>query len=578
MDENEVSGRSPLAQVAQVSIAPQAEQAPSVTKQAVAATAQPSEYEKAIAEYRRQQQQLIERQKELIDSLNTRIQPSDYLSAMAQGFGDPRNLSFASGIAGATGNVSAIQAAEQKRAQDLAKMKLELGMQELGMRKENIELAKTQQLSSALTGLLSGRASLESAAAAGITGEQASLVANMPAEYKGMIIAQLQTGDVKGAIQELQKYMLEQTKEPEKIKELRYYMSQLQSPAARSIAQQLAANNYFLGNPADRSKAILDIRKSIDQGIIPANEGNILIQGLTSIGGDQAAPAATGADGVYRMTKPTEQEALAAARNADAAGIPVSVGVQPGGSSVTATESIAGFTPEQLAGLSPEQIRNIKAKKLEADIDVNKNIRTQAGQAAEKRVVSSEESADSAFSKINSMNRILNLSPDAPQGALQPLITNVQNLISSFGYEIKDLNNAQVVNSTINSILANFMKELGARGLTDSDIRIIGDSLPRLNTSKAARDEVAKILIKSYNKDLEKFRIVRANEARVNPDVARTRETPLFYIQWLESEGLATDLKRRYQNADELGKKNLINSFNKKFGMGTAEDILKINR
>jgi len=573
MAQNEFqSGLSQVESAAPPAVNPQ----PSAA--APAAKPEPSEYEKAIAAYQQQRIQLIEQQKNLIESLEARVGgPAESLFALSAGFGR-HAPSFSEGFSNAIGSYGAQQAQSRQARSDIAKMRAEMAAQQVGMAKEDIELARNRQLSTTLSNVLSGNATADAASAAGIPAAQASAIAQMPQEYRAMILAQLQTGDVKGAISELNKYLLESTKKPEKVKEFEYYMGQLKSPAARSIAQQMAANNYFLGSPADRSKAILDIRKSIDQGIIPANEGNILIQGLTSIGGDQAAPAATGADGVYRMTKPTEQEALAAARNADAAGIPVSVGVQPGGSSVTATESIAGFTPEQLAGLSPEQIRNIKAKKLEADIDVNKNIRTQAGQAAEKRVVSSEESADSAFSKINSMNRILNLSPDAPQGALQPLITNVQNLISSFGYEIKDLNNAQVVNSTINSILANFMKELGARGLTDSDIRIIGDSLPRLNTSKAARDEVAKILIKSYNKDLEKFRIVRANEARVNPDVARTRETPLFYIQWLESEGLATDLKRRYQNADELGKKNLINSFNKKFGMGTAEDILKINR
>jgi hypothetical protein len=91
--------------------------------------------------------------------------------------------------------------------------------------------------------------------------------------------------------------------------------------------------------------------------IIPASDGNILIQGMTSIGGGigggQGAPAATGSDGVYRTTRPTEQEALAVARGADAAGIPVSVGVQQG-----AVVAPASTTP----GISPRQDRDISGK------------------------------------------------------------------------------------------------------------------------------------------------------------------------------------------------------------------------
>jgi hypothetical protein len=436
MDENEVIDQSPLAQVAQAS----AQQSP-IAKPTVAATAQPSEYEKAITEYRRQQQQLIERQKELIDSLNVRIQPSDYLSAMAQGFGDPRNLSFASGIAGAAGNVSAIQAAEQKRAQELAKMKLELGMQELGMQKENIELAKTQQLSSALTGLLSGRASPESAAAAGITKEQASLVANMPAEYKGMIIAQLQTGDVKGAIQELQKYMLEQTKEPEKIKELRYYMSQLQSPAARSAAQQLAANNFFLGSPADRSKAILDIRKAIDEGIIPARDGNILIQGMTNLGGQSevatppasaATPAAAAPAGFPRISpeEQAERDRVSAgvrAREQTGEGIP--------------TSTIVGNT----SGISPKQQRDILAKGAEVSA-------TKRAEAAEGRRESLEQRAENATRVITDANAVYDFATKQPAafgiiskpGISNALLTLAQNgiRVGNFTVGLNDVQDA----------------------------------------------------------------------------------------------------------------------------------------
>ena len=440
MDENEVIDQNPLAQVAQASAAPQAGQAPAKTQTAIAATAQPSEYEKAITEYRRQQQQLIERQRELIESLNTRIQPSDYLSAMAQGFGNPQNLSFASGIAGAAGNVSAIQAAEQKRSQELAKMKLELGMQELGMQKENIELAKTQQLSNALTGLLSGRTSPESAAAAGITREQASLVASMPSEYKAMIVAQLQTGAVKGAIQELQKYMLEQTKEPDKIKEFKYYLSQVKSPAARAAAEQIASNNYFLGSPADRSRAILDIRKAVDEGSMPANEGNLLIQGLTGLGAaPQAAPvqqppqAASSAPAGFPTISPEQQAERDAQaqkikdRETTGAGIPTST--------IVGTES----------GISPKQQRDIAAKGAEVSA-------TKRAEAAEARRESLEQKAENATRIITDANAVYDFATKQPAafgiiskpGISNALLTLAQNgiRVGNFTVGLNDVQDA----------------------------------------------------------------------------------------------------------------------------------------
>lgn len=303
---------------------------------------------KARIEYDAKRKELLAQQQKLIASLEQRISgPQDIFMAMAQGFGAPtRSGGFGESLSNALGGVSAVQKERRGIETDLSKMRLELDANELKMQKEDFDLAKTQHLSSALTGLLSGKASPEAAAASGITREQASLVASMPAEYKAMIVAQLQTGDVKGAIQELQKYMLEQTKEPEKIKELKYYMSQLQSPAAKSVAQQLAANNYFLGSPAERSKAILEIKKQADAGEgITKQEADILIGGLTSVGGapaattagPSAAPAATPASAPAAFPRisteeQSERDRMAArvrANEQTGAGIPTSKIVSP---------------------------------------------------------------------------------------------------------------------------------------------------------------------------------------------------------------------------------------------------------
>ena len=345
MDENEPQGG--LAQA----VAP-----PPVASQplaaAPAAKPEPSEYEKALASYQQEKQNLIEQQRRLVDSLESRIGgPAESLLALSAGFGK-HAPSFGEGFGNAMGAYGAQQAKSRQEMSDIAKMRLELGAQQVGMRKENVELAGNREAARGLQKIIGGAPG--SAPGTDAQGGMSAIPPNIAASVQ----LYLSRGDVKAAQDIYDKYVLESNKEPEKIKELRYYMSQLQSPAAKSAAQQLAANNYFLGNPADRNKVILDIRKAIDENIIPASDGNILIQGMTSIGGGQGAPAATGSDGVYRTTRPTKQEALAVARGADAAGIPVSVGVQQG-----AVVAPASTTPE----ISPRQARDIAAKVAETE-------------------------------------------------------------------------------------------------------------------------------------------------------------------------------------------------------------------
>ena len=345
MDENESQGG--LSQA----VAP-----PPVASQplasAPAAKPEPSEYEKALASYQQEKQQLIAQQRKLVESLESRVGGSaESLLALSAGFGK-HAPSFGDGFGNAMGAYGAQQAKSRQEMSDIAKMRLELGAQQVGMLKENVELAGNKEAARGLQKIIGGAPG--SAPGTDAQGGMSAIPPNIAASVQ----LYLSRGNVKAAQDIYDKYVLESTKEPEKIKELRYYMSQLQSPAARSAAQQLAANNYFLGNPADRNKVILDIRKAIDENIIPASDGNILIQGMTSLGGGQGAPAATGSDGVYRTTRPTEQEALAVARGADAAGTPVSVGVQQG-----AVVAPASTTP----GMSPRQARDVAAKVAETE-------------------------------------------------------------------------------------------------------------------------------------------------------------------------------------------------------------------
>ena len=566
MDENEPQGG--LAQALSASAQPPVASQPLAA--APAAKPEPSEYEKALASYQQQKQQLIEQQRRLVDSLESRVGGSaESLLALSAGFGK-HAPSFGEGFGNAMGAYGAQQAKSRQEMSDIAKMKMELGVQQLGMRKDDVELAKTQQLSGALTNLLSGRSSPEASAASGFTREQASLIAGMPSEYKAIIIAQMQTGDVKGAIQELQKYMHEQTKEPEKIKELRYYMSQLQSPAAKSIAQQLAANNYFLGSPAERNKTILDIQKAMDQEIISRRDGNILIQGMTNIGGGQSGVPSTGADNVYRTTKPTEQEAAAAAINANAAGIPFSISVQPSASLAAAPEA----TGEPLT----QRQRDLEKLKQEEAIKAKSASATKVYEKIANAYEAAEASATSAMSTINSMDQILRLSPNAASGQLQPMITGVKNVLTSLGISSDSLVNEQLIANAIDRTLIGKMEAMGsaARGLTDRDMISLKNSLPKLDTDKAAREEVARIVKKSKVYDIENYRMLRLNESKNFPIQAAVRPVPSFYVQWIEKSGGAKKLKDMVSSAKtEEEKLNAINMFDKLYGTGVSEQILR---
>lgn len=378
MDENESQGG--LAQA----VAP-----PPVASQplaaAPAAKPEPSEYEKALASYQQQKQQLIEQQRRLVDSLESRIGgPAESLFALSAGFGK-HAPSFGEGFGNAMGAYGAQQTKSRQEMSDIAKMRLDLEMQQLGMRKEDVELAGNREAARRLQQIIGGA-----------TGSA------IPPNIAASVQLYLARGNVKAAQDIYDKYVLESNKEPEKIKELKYYMSQLQSPAARSVAQQLAANNYFLGNPVERTKVILDIQKQVDERIIPASDGNILIQRMTSIGGGigggQGAPTATGSDGVYRTTRPTEQEALAVARGADAAGIPVSVGVQQG-----AVVAPASTTP----GISPRQARDIAAKIAETEGVDRAKSRTEDRLALKK-------GNDEARGLINDANAVFDLAEKNP--------------------------------------------------------------------------------------------------------------------------------------------------------------------
>jgi hypothetical protein len=531
MDENEVIDQSPLAQMAQATASPQVEQA--APKSAIAATAQPSEYEKATAEYRRQQQQLIERQKELIDSLSIRIQPSDYLSAMSQGFGDPRNLSFASGIAGAAGGVSALQAAEQKRSQELAKMKMELGMQELGMQKENIELAKNQDLRKAIGQMISGqRPGGVSGYVSGGAQAQTGLVPQSVAPILS-VMAEMHPENALKYIADLAK---DDAKRPDAIKALESYIEML-PPEIRDQARRAAASLNVFGKPSEIVDARLKVYDRLRNNDITYQQAQ---------------------DELARLSPPT-----AGARPPEsAAGVPAA-----------AQSSTSGQV-----NISPRAREDVEQTRQEEEIKAQAAAREQAYKKLDELLRDSEAKASSAASTINSLDRFLESSPSAAAGGLQPLFTNVKNLLSSFGISPDSLVNEQKMSAAIDQILMGKMESMGsaARGLTDRDMESLRNSLPRINTDRRAREEVARIVKKSKAYDIEDYRIQRISESENFPDIARVRPAPRFYLDWIKRTKDFDQLKRQYSTSTtKEAKDDVMQRFDRYYGVGVARQVLR---
>lgn len=390
------------------------------------ATTQPSEYEKAMAAYEKQKQELLATQQRLIQSLESRVAgPSEMLFALSAGFGKPtRTGSFGESFGNAAEALGQFQGQQRQQMSDIAKMRAELAAQQVGLAKEDVELARTREAAKGLQQIIGGGASAES--------DTQGAIASIPASIKASIQNRLAVNDVKGAQEIYEKYVLELEKKPEKVREFEYYIGQLQSPAAKSAAQQLAANNYFLGSPADRSKAIIDIRKAIDDGTIPAKDGNILIQGMTMIGGapEQAAlqtvkPSAEPSS--FPRISPEEQ----AARDKSAA-------------EIRAREQTGAGIPTSTI-VSPKQEREIAAKGAEVSA-------TKRAEAEEARRESLQQRSENATRIINDANAVYDFASKQPAafgilsrpGISSALLTLVQNgiRVGNFSVGLNDVQDA----------------------------------------------------------------------------------------------------------------------------------------
>jgi hypothetical protein len=90
-------------------------------------------------------------------------------------------------------------------------------------------------------------------------------------------------------------------------------------------------------------------------------------------------------------------------------------------------------------------------------------------------------------------------SKDGREGGAADIISEVQNLFVSVGGPAGGLEDVSTMKQAVGAMQAEYMSELGARGLTDKDMEILAVALPQMATDRASREAVIKILKKENN-------------------------------------------------------------------------------
>lgn len=148
---------------------------------------------------------------------------------------------------------------------------------------------------------------------------------------------------------------------------------------------------------------------------------------------------------------------------------------------------------------------------------------------AAKAMTDLTKSAESAYKANKALDRFTEASKNGTQGGAQPLITGVQNFISSFGYSAESLKDVRQMEQAVGDILGSKMAELGARGLTDKDMEVLRMSLPKVETDRVSRENVVKILKKANENVINEWEGQREQEIATYPELSKRIPEPVWY-------------------------------------------------
>lgn len=384
-DENQVGGLS------------QARPATPVLAQAnvPAASPQPvlSPVDIATKAYQDERKKLIDIQNQLLASLESRVGggPQEMFMAMAQGFGAPTKTgSFGESLGYASKAMGDVIERGKKGQFDIAKLRAELAAQQLGFKKEDIELAKAQQMKDALRQMVGGSGQpMGSTAAIGGPGQQGGLI---PASVAPIVRFMLEM-DPSSALKYIADIARDDAKRPDAVKALDTYLNMLpldQRPAARAYAVRAG----IFGKPEDKVAAEVKYREMAAAQQISWDEANRRIAEL------------------YGYGAPTAQQASPAAPAAPVSGVqtppaaPASVSPTQTPSVSTAQPAITQATPEGPRPFIPKTSQQIatETKELEGGV--------KGRQEAIDRLRSSFEFSGDM---INSANEAINIAQTSPR-------------------------------------------------------------------------------------------------------------------------------------------------------------------
>ena len=153
--------------------------------------------------------------------------------------------------------------------------------------------------------------------------------------------------------------------------------------------------------------------------------------------------------------------------------------------------------------------------------------------------------AESGVSTIGQVDNFLKSSATGTEGGAQPLISAAQNFLTSFGFPSGDLEAVALMDKAVGSIKADYLAQLGARGLTDTDMKILATNMPNTATSQEAREAVANVLRKESLYNVYKYLEIGEAEDQANPDNQRMRPS------WYDSAKSG----RKYQAYKEIQKR-----------------------
>jgi hypothetical protein len=217
--------------------------------------------DQSTKKYQKEKLALLQIQQELFDSLQERARPNaaDFFLNLGAGFLAPNPTgSFGASLGNAATAVSGYRADQQKKENDLAKMRLELGAQQLGMTKEDIDLAKKQQLSNSLKQLFTGGGQGIS-----IPGVSSVLIEDLDTQTRQLLAAQA-ISDPEGAMKKLVDMGVERAKVPDAIKSLQYHISQF-PPEMRKKLQNWASRAALV-DPEKSAALVERVSKAVRSG------------------------------------------------------------------------------------------------------------------------------------------------------------------------------------------------------------------------------------------------------------------------------------------------------------------------